>query len=145
MERSRRLPREGADALDNILRLGGGAKEQASAPAAAPQRARTRRDSAAALDAIHHAAEMMRMTEGQAREAEARGLALAERALKELKVAEGRVQAAEAAARAAEARAREAEAQAREAEDWLMRLQDAIKEQFVDRPPLGGSGSTAAA
>ena len=143
MERSRRLPREGADALDNILRLGGSApKEQAPAPG---RTVRARRDSAAALDAVHQAAEMIRATEGQAREAEARGLALAERALKELKIAEGRVQAAEAAARAAELRAREAEAQAREAEDWLMRLQDAIKEHIVFRPPGTGSGSTAAA
>lgn len=144
VERSRRLPRESADALDNILRLGSGSKE--AAPATAAYRPlRARRDSAAALDAVHQAAEAIRATEGQAREAEARGLALAERALKELKIAEGRVQAAEAAARAAEARAREAEAQAREAEDWLMRLQDAIKEHIVVRVPGSGSGSTAAA
>ena len=144
MERSRRLPSNGADALDNILRLGSGAKEQAPAPTG-HRGLRARRDSAAALDAVHQAAEAIRATEGQAREAEARGLALAERALKELKIAEGRVQAAEAAARAAEVRAREAEAQAREAEDWLMRLQDAIKEHIVVRGPATGSGSTAAA
>ena len=143
MERNRRLPRDGAEALDNILRLGSGPREQAAPPATRGLRAR--RDSAAALDAVHQAAETMRASEGQAREAEARGLALAERALKELKIAEGRVQAAEAAARAAEVRAREAEAQAREAEDWLMRLQDAIKEHIVHRAPNGASGSTVAA
>lgn len=142
MERSRRVPRDGADALDNILRLGGAQTEQAPAPG---RPTRTRRESAAALDAVHQAAEMIRATEGQAREAEARGLALAERALKELKIAEGRVQAAEAAARAAEQRAREAEAQAREAEDWLLRLQDAIKEHIVFRAPGAGSNATAAA
>ena len=143
MERSRRSQREGADALDNILRLGP-AKEQAGAPVG-NRSLRTRRDSAAALDAVHQAAELMRATEGQAREAEARGLALAERALKELKIAEGRVQAAEAATRAAEQRAREAEAQAREAEEWLLRLQDAIAENLIERRREAHPGAAAVA
>lgn len=111
--------------MDNVRRIG-------SAPDRSGQ---ARRDWAATLDAVHQAAEIMRSTENQSKEVEARGLALAERALKELKIAEGRIQAAEAAQRVAEARVREAEARAREAEEWLGRLHEAINKHLIDRQP----------
>lgn len=133
MERSKRFARADiAEAMDNVLRLGLAGKEQ-SGPVApgANRNVRVRREWAAALDAIHQAAEQLRATDDHARDVEARGVTLVERALKELKIAEGRIEAAEAATRAAEARCREAELRAKEAEEWVSRLHDEILSNLI--------------
>ena len=151
MDRSRRFPLgDVTEELDNVLRLRLASKDHAGSQ----QRNRHRRlgrDWAAALDAVQQASETMTATEHRARDIEARGVALAEKALKELQAAEARVQAAEArvqaaedATRAAEQRSIEAEARAQEAEDWLARLNEAIQDRLLVRRP-DSYGSSAAA
>jgi hypothetical protein len=125
--------------MDNVRRFGP-VQDDYSPTRSGP----SRRDWAATLDAVHQAAEMMRSTENHSKEVEARGLALAERALKELKISENRIQAAEAAQRAADARTKEAEARAREAEEWLSRVHEAIVDHLITRRPDGARESAAA-
>jgi hypothetical protein len=135
--------------LDNVLRL----RLARRAPPPAEQRNRHRRlgrDWTEALEAVQQASAQMAATEQRARDIETRGLALADRALKELKAAELRVRAAEDAQRAAEARAlacearaQEAEARAQEAEAWLTRLNQAIHDGFLARSADLRQGSAA--
>ena len=151
MERSRRFPLgDVTEELDNVLRLRLASKDHVGSQ----QRNRHRRlgrDWAAALDAVQQASETMTATELRARDIEARGVALAEKALKELQAAEARVQAAEErvlaaeeVTRMAEQRVIEAEARAQEAEDWLARLNEAIQDRLLVRRP-DSYGSSAAA
>jgi hypothetical protein len=136
--------------LDNVLRLRLAQRE----PPPVEQRNRHRRlgrDWADALEAVQMASTQMAETEQRARDIEARGLALADRALKELKAAELRVQSAEDAQRAAEARAieaearaQDAEARAQEAEGWLTRLNQAIHDRLLPRQGDARRGSAAA-
>jgi hypothetical protein len=143
LERNRTFSREKiVEGLDNVLRLGRPAPD---AGREATRSVRIKRDWVSALDSVNQAAEVLRASENHAKEVEARGVALAERALQELKLAESRVQAAQAAERAAEARAEEAEARAKEAEDWLLRLQDAIHENLLIRPAAPAHRTSAAA
>lgn len=143
MDRSRRYPLgDVSEELDNVLRL----RLAAQGQPVAQQRTRHRRlgrDWAAALDAVQQASETMSAAEQRARDIEARGVALAERALKELKDAESRIQSAEEALRAAEARATEAEARAQEAEEWLARLHEAINDRLLVRPNTGQASHAA--
>lgn len=138
MDRSRRFAApETPDEFENVLRL---------RLASGEQRGRDRRlgrEGAAMLQAVRQASMEMNATESRARDVEARGVALAERALQQLKAAEARIQAAEEAARAAEARAAEAEARAAEAEEWLARVNEAIQDGLLSRP-AGGSSSAVA-
>jgi hypothetical protein len=154
VERSRRYPiGDVSEELDNVLRLRMAAREQSQhippQPTAPPlQRNRHRRlsrDWAAALDAVQQASDTMSAAEMRAREIEARGVALAERALKELRTAEARIQSAEEALRAAEARAIEAEARAQEAEEWLARLHEAINDRLLVRRTDAPTSSSYAA
>ncbi len=145
MERSRRLPLgDVTEELDNVLRLRLAAKTQ---PAGEQRYRRPRlgRDWTAALEAVQQASDSMTAAERRARDIEARGVALAERALKELKAAEARAHAAEEALRAAETRAHEAETRAQEAEEWLHRLNEAIHDRLVLRPAEMRQGASAAA
>jgi hypothetical protein len=136
VDRSRRIAAaETPDDFDNVLRLRLAATDQRN------RERRLGREGAAMLQAVRQASADMHATESRARDIEARGVALAERALQQLKAAEARIQAAEEVARAAEARAAEAEARAQEAEEWLARLNEAIQDGLLRRP----GGSTAAA
>lgn len=123
--------------LDNVLRLRIARDRQYAPPPAAPALSERRRapvpDWSATLDAVEEAAEAMMSTENAAKEIEMRGVALAERALAELRSAEERIRAAEEATRRAEARAVEAEARLRDAEEWLNRIQDAVETRLLSR------------
>ena len=130
--------------LDNVLRLRLAAKERGPAAERNQQR-RLSNDWAAALEAVQRASETMAATEHRAREVEAQGVALAERALAELQSAEARIRDAEEALRRAEMRAAEAEARAQEAEEWLARLHEAIQDRLVFRRPDPRHANTAAA
>jgi len=151
VERSLRFSRfDESDALDNVYKLGQALKERPSAVRPRPSN-RGQNDWAFALDAVYRAAETMRVNEEQARETEVRSMDLVEKAIKELKTAEGRLQAAESAGAAAAERARDAEVRAQEAEEWLKRLHDAIVDQLItgrnrndSATPKRGSGSAAA-
>ena len=155
MDRSRRPAAAEPDEFENVLRL-----RLASGEPRGRER-RLGRDGAALLQAVKQASLEMTATENRARDVEARGVALAERALQQLKAAEARIQAAEEAARVAEARAheayarvheaearaqqaemraQEAESRAQEAEEWMARLNEAIEASLLRRP-----GSTTAA
>lgn len=135
---ARRLP-AGSETqdLDNVLRLRMARGRPAAAAPAAPSISERRRapsvDWSATLDAVEEAAEAMISTETHAKEIEMRGVALAERALAELRNAEERIRIAEEAARQSEARAIEAESRLREAEEWLGRIQDAIESRLLTR------------
>lgn len=164
MERSRLFPpSDVTEDLDNVLRLRLAGKMSPTVEERNRHR-RLGRDWSADLVAVQQASETMMENERRAREIEARGVALAERALQQLKEAESRIAAADDAVRVAEAhaieaetrvrdaeiRAREAEARvkdaeirAREAEDWLMRLHDVIQDRLVARG--SSQGHTAAA
>jgi hypothetical protein len=135
VDRMRRFPLgEATDDLEKVLRLRLASRPQEPAQ----QRNRQRqlgRNWASALDAVQQAADVLRSTEQHAADIEARGVALAERALGELKQAELRIHAAEEAMQAMEARAQEAEARAAEAEEWLSRLHQAIHDRLLTRRP----------
>ncbi len=124
--------------MDNVYRLGLALKERPGTRYRASSRGQ--RDWAFALDAVYRAAETMQVSEEQARQTETQSMELVEKAIKELKLAEGRLHAAESAGATAAERAREAETRAAEAEEWLKRLHDAIVEQLISgrgrgRPP----------
>ncbi len=146
MDRSRRFPEDVTEELDNVLRLRLATKDDLNAHHRNRHR-RMGRDWAEALEAVQQASDTMTATENRARDVEARGVALAEKAMAELQAAEARVQAAEArlqiaesriqtaeeTARLMEARALDAEARAQEAEEWLARLNDAIQDRLLVR------------
>lgn len=145
MERARRLPVDtGPQDLDNVLRMRLARERPTAAPAPAPAPVirreepryddrRRPQDWSAALEAVEEAADAMNSTQHQAKEIEARGVALAERALAELRSAEARIRTAEEATRIAEARASEAEDRLREAELWMARIQEAIETRLLPR------------
>lgn len=136
MDRGKRFAAaEIPEEFENVLRLRLASGEQRG------RECRPGTDGAALLQAVKQASLEMSAAENRARDIEARGVALAERALQQLKAAEARIQAAEAAARMAEARAVEAEARAQEAEEWLARLNDAIQEGLLGRRPGGNPSS----
>jgi predicted ribosome quality control (RQC) complex YloA/Tae2 family protein len=143
VDRSRQYPLgDVSDELDNVLRL----RLAAQGQPVVQQRNRHRRlgrDWAVALEAVQQASENMSAAEQRARDIEARGVALAERALKELKEAESRIQIVEEALRVAETRANEAEARAQEAEEWLARLHEAINDRLLVRPNSGSASHAA--
>jgi len=165
VDRSRRPAAAEPDDFENVLRLRLASGEQRG------RERRLGREGAAMLQAVKQASLEMTATENRARDIEARGVALAERALQQLKAAESRIQAAEEAARVAESRilkaearaqraeshlqeaearaqeaetrAQQAEARAQEAEEWLTRLNEAIEDSLLRRS--GASNSTVAA
>lgn len=98
------------------------------------------RRGAAAIDLVRQAAASIRATENRLHETEARGEALVQRAIHELRETETRVQglvsrlkSAEVRAQVMEARWQENEARARQAEEWLARLHQAIFEDLASK------------
>ncbi len=92
---------------------------------------------AAALNMVRQAAEAFRAAEDRLHATEARGEAIVQRAMKELKnlnarkeTLESRLRSAEVRAQLMEARLQENEARAKQAEEWLARLHDALAHDF---------------
>jgi chromosome segregation ATPase len=95
---------------------------------------------AAALDMVRQAAEAFRAAEDRLHSTEARGEAIVQRAMKELKnlnarkqTLESRLRSAEVRAQLMEARLQENEARAKQAEEWLARLHDALYHDFTGK------------
>jgi hypothetical protein len=117
MENGRRFVRADAgnslSVADKILRLA--TKDQAiDSPSGEPARFTGQ----ASLDLLHQVAAVIRTNE-------ARTDAVLQRAIDELKAAEGRI-------KALEARALQAETRAREAERWLARLHEAMQDKLAE-------------
>jgi chaperonin cofactor prefoldin len=97
---------------------------------------------AAALNMVRQAAEAFRAAEDRLSTTEARGEAIVQRAMKELKnlnarkeTLESRLRSAEVRAQLMEARLQENEERAKQAEEWLARLHEALYHDFAGNKP----------
>jgi hypothetical protein len=130
--------RENAGGAEKILRLATVSRGQSAERS--DEGDDVARRGAAAIDLVRQAAASIRATENRLHETEARGDALVQRAIQELRETETRVQglvsrlkSAEVRAQVMEARWQENEARARQAEEWLARLHQAIFEDLASK------------